>query len=100
MFRKILAPLFILSGLVATVTPAHSATICGNRTQMVNALSQEYSEQPAFEALTSDGKLMEVLTSEKGTWTVLLTSPVGRTCVVAAGTSWDTLRQMKLGPSA
>lgn len=100
MFRKILAPLFVLGGILATVTPAHSIPICGNRTQLVGALLRDYSEQPAFEALTADGRLMEVLTSENGTWTVLLTSPTGRTCVVAAGTSWETLRHVKLTPSA
>lgn len=100
MFRKILVPLFVLGGILAAVTPAHSQTICGNRAQLVSALSRDYSEQPTFEALTANGRLMEVLTSEKGTWTVLLTSPTGRTCVVAAGTSWETLRQVKLTPSA
>lgn len=100
MFRKILVPLFVLGGILATVTPAHSVSICGNRTQLVGALLRDYSEQPTFEALTSDGRLMEVLTSKNGTWTVLLTSPAGRTCVVAAGTSWESLRNVKLTPSA
>ena len=100
MFCKILAPLFVLGGILAAVAPAHSATICGNRAKLVSALSRDYSEQPTFEALTSDGRLMEVLTSSKGTWTVLLTTPSGRTCVVAAGTAWESLRQAKLVPSA
>ena len=100
MLRKILVPLFVLGGILATVTPAHSATICGKRAHLVSALSRDYSEQSTFEALTADGRLMEVLTSEKGTWTVLLTSPTGRTCVVATGTSWETLRHAKLTPSA
>ncbi len=47
-----------------------------------------------------DGQLMEVLTSEHGTWTVLLTSPSGRTCVIAAGTSWESLRNARLTPRA
>ena len=100
MVRKILIPLFGLGGILATVTPAQSASICGNRAQLVGALLRDYSEQPTFEALTSDGRLMEVLTSKNGTWTVLLTSPAGRTCVVAAGTSWQSLRHVKLTPSA
>ena len=57
MFRKILVPLFVLGGILATVTPGHSATICGNRAQLVSALSRDYSEQPTFEALTADGRL-------------------------------------------
>ena len=100
MFRKIFAPLLVLGAILATVTPAHSASVCGNRAQLVGALSRDYSEQPTFEALTADGRLMEVLTSKTGTWTVLLTSPTGRTCVVAAGTSWQSLRNVKLTPSA
>ena len=100
MFRNIFLPLIILGGVLATAATAHSQTICGNRAQLVGVLSHDFAEHPSFEALTLDGRLMEVLTSEKGTWTVLLTSPAGRTCVVAAGTSWETLRKLKLGPSA
>ncbi len=100
MFRKIFAGLLVLGGILAAVTPAHSASVCGDRSQLVGALSRDYSEQPTFEALTADGRLMEVLTSKTGTWTVLLTSPTGRTCVVAAGTSWQSLRNVKLTPSA
>lgn len=100
MFRKFFLPLFVLGGILAAVTPAHSASICGNRSQLVSALLRDFSEQPSFEALTADGRLMEVLTSSKGTWTVLLTTPAGRTCVVAAGTAWESLRQAKLVPSA
>ena len=100
MFRKIFVPLIVIGGVLATAASAHSATICGNRAQLVGALSHDFSEKPSFEAVTLDGRLMEVLTSEKGSWTVLLTSPQGRTCVVAAGTSWEALRKLKIGPTA
>ena len=53
MFRKIFVPLFVLGGILAAVTPAHSASICGNRTQLVSALLRDFSEQPSFEALTA-----------------------------------------------
>ena len=100
MFRKSLAPLVIVGGLFATTVPSHATVVCGDRAQLIGALSGDYNEQPAYEALTMDGQLMEVLTSENGTWTVLLTTPSGRTCVIAAGTSWESLRNARLTPSA
>ncbi len=100
MFRKALAPLFIVGALFATTVPSHAAVVCGDRTELIGALSGDYNEQPAYEALTTDGRLMEVLTSETGTWTVLLTTPSGKTCVIAAGTSWESLRNARLTPNA
>jgi hypothetical protein len=40
--------------------------------------------------LTSDGQLLEVLRSDsKQTWSILVTSPQGVSCIVAAGESWQ-----------
>ena len=41
--------------------------------------------------LTSTGKVMELLTSSAGSWTILVTMPGGPTCVIAAGESWEEL---------
>jgi len=50
----------------------------------------KYRESPVAVGLASNGKLLEVLTSEDGsTWTILLTSPNGISCLFAAGSSWQ-----------
>jgi hypothetical protein len=70
---------------------------CGARTDVLTKLASDFREQPASVALTSDGQLLEVLKSDsKLTWSILVTSPNGVTCLVAAGESW----QDKAGDSA
>jgi len=40
-------------------------------------------------ALTSDGRLLEVTKSDDGaTWSILITTPKGISCLVAAGGNW------------
>lgn len=83
----------VLGAAVVTVAsvPGVAKTVCGDRETFLTRLGKTYSEQPVAMGLTSDGTLMEVLTSASGTWTILVTYPNGRTCMVAAGDSWEPL---------
>lgn len=76
--------------LVVLVQPALGATPnCGPHEEILSELKAKYKEKPASWGLTNVGALLEVLVSEKGTWTVLVTIPYTRiACVVAAGTDW------------
>lgn len=42
-------------------------------------------------AVTSRGRLLEVLVSPSGSWSLVLTAPGGRSCLVAAGSDWQAL---------
>jgi hypothetical protein len=35
--------------------------------------------------------MIELYTSEKGTWTMLMTRPGGVSCIMAVGQSWENL---------
>ena len=74
--------------------------VCGERQHLVNHLGATYSEAPANLGLDATGSVLEVLTSDKGTWTILVTDPKGVTCVVAAGENWEMLPRMAMGPDA
>ena len=53
--------------------------------------------------LAANGSVLEVLASKDGTWTILITSPNGTSCVVAVGDSWEALKANKTadsGPAA
>ena len=42
--------------------------------------------------LASNGKLVEVFSSDDGsTWTIVLTAPGGVSCIIAAGKYWENL---------
>lgn len=64
--------------------------LCSARTDVLTKLASKYHERPSSAALTSDGRLLEVLKSDNdATWSILITTPKGVSCLVAAGQSWQ-----------
>ncbi len=48
----------------------------------------------------ASGALVELLTTKDGTtWTIILTSPQGRSCLIASGEGWRPLVPVSSGPS-
>lgn len=93
------AAIAALAGSLSTAALAQQM-VCGERQHLVSHLGRAYSEQPANVGVAATGNLIEVLTSDGGTWTILVTDPKGVTCVVAAGESWETLPRLAMGPGA
>ena len=65
---------------------------CKPRSEMVAYLNDTYREK-----LTSIGRLtnkgiMEVYVSKSGTFSVIVTMPNSKTCLVAAGDGWQELK--------
>ncbi len=59
---------------------------CGNRETIVAQLSKKHKEQQAAIGLAKDGRLFEVWGSyETASFTVLLTWPNLKSCIVASG---------------
>ncbi len=80
--------------LLALLLPlsAEAAPLCGKRADLVGALENQYAEQPVSIAVTDDNRLLEVFRTKDGTtWTLLVTEPKGRTCVVTTGEDWTDL---------
>lgn len=51
-----------------------------------------YREDPAAIGLSESGRLMEVFASPDGrTWTIVMTTPDGLACIMAAGKNWDVI---------
>ena len=90
----------LVGGAIATANPAVAQTICGERDDFLSQLNKRHGETPSSIGLSSSGQVLEVLTSKDGTWTILMTSPQGRTCLVAAGEAWENLPQVAMGPAA
>jgi len=94
-----LTALAIGSGGFFSPAAAQSA-ICGQQADIKKILSERYKESQRAFGLVSDRGLVEVFTSKNGTWSILMTSPTGRTCVIAAGHTWQELDQALGGPAA
>lgn len=106
-----------MSGLLKTVTAAALASAlvastgasaqqqqrvpCGERTAIMSHLEDGYSEKPIAMGLDAQGRVLEVLAAPSGTWTMLVSTPGGLTCLIASGVAWEEL-QLKSGvePSA
>lgn len=75
---------------IAAIPSNAAGRVCGERAKMAAFLAKRYGEKPRAMGVASSGKsVMEIYTSEKGSWTVLMTTSKGVTCIMSAGHSWD-----------
>lgn len=76
--------------------PAFGAqNVCGKRADIVARLHDGYQEFNSAMGVATNGGLIELYTSEKGTWTLMLTQPDGVSCLIAAGNNWESLNKPK-----
>ena len=74
---------------------------CNTRDSVVSLLGNKYQEAPVAVGVTNTGGLVEVLSTEDGnTWTIIVTTPQGMSCLVAAGEGWRVKEQVALEPEA
>ncbi len=91
-FIFVLAICYIIAGGMGLASKAHGAEQqCGERGKVHERLAKKFKEVPIAVGVTNTGKLLEVLTSKSGSWTIVLNTPYGKTCLVAAGEGWRTL---------
>ena len=102
--RRILA---LAVGLVVPVvmmsSPAHAQLKCGDRIgrrpEALNHLSTKYHEAPVGVGLATNGGVVEVLSTLDGkTWTIIVTMPNGKSCLIAAGQDWESVEPVATGP--
>ncbi|MEM8947731.1 MAG: hypothetical protein AAGA21_07440 [Pseudomonadota bacterium] len=98
--------LTLASCLAATSVAAQSAATgmripCHDAIEIAKQLSKKYEEAPIAFGLQSNGNLLQIYTSEsKHTWTVVSTTPTGKSCIVAAGKRWETMPFVNHDPTA
>ncbi len=96
---KCVTTAFALAGLslagAASAAANENGSGCDTRAKIISALDQEYKEAPVGIGLTQTGRVIELLVSKKGSWTLLATGPTGMSCLIAAGENWDTVRVVK-----
>lgn len=79
--------------LLASGTAALAADRqCNDREAVLNLLANKYSEGRVAFGVTNNGGLVEVLKTgpdaKKDTWTIIITTSKGVSCLVAAGEGW------------
>jgi hypothetical protein len=73
------------------------SALCGERTAIVDQLKTKYQETRQAIGLISNMSAAELYVSEKGTWTMLMTLTNGKSCIIAAGHSWDAAPTLAQG---
>ena len=65
-----------------SVGAADAQPQCDQRTRVIKLLAQRFAESPVAIGVTEQGGLVEVLSDiDGGTWTIIVTSPQGLSCV-------------------
>jgi hypothetical protein len=89
-------PLF--AALVFALLPsvAYSQTArgppCADRDHIVSLLRKQHGEHLTGYGLSSTGILFEIHAAADGGWTLIVTTADGRSCVIASGGHWQTVK--------
>ena len=75
---------------------ATAQTACGPRREVAEFLRQRYREVVVAQGVTASGALLEVLAAPGGSWSLIVTAPDGRACVLASGEGWQAAHHDKL----
>lgn len=85
--------------LLAPEAGAETAGHCGTREAVVGRLATTYGETRRGIGLTSGNAMMEVFASdETGSWTITVTLPDGRTCLIASGHYFEAVTAPRPAP--
>jgi hypothetical protein len=99
---RVFAALALILVLLIPLAPAARAqSACVTHAEMVEHLTQKYAEAQIAIAFTGNGQLIEVFTTGDGaTWTIVITTPQGLSCILIAGETWDERRRIAEDPQA
>lgn len=86
---------------LAGPTDVAEAAVCGTRDSVTKLLSNRYKEVPVALGMVSDRGVMEIyVADDKATWSIVVTTPQGRTCIIAAGQNYEGVDLVAIGPEA
>lgn len=79
--------------LLALTVPAFSqqAPPCTDRAKMAEHLNTKYDESQTGAGLQNTSRIIEVWSSNDGSWTIVATDARGVSCILAAGTHWRNI---------
>ncbi len=95
-FALTFSSMIVSLGIAASSASAQTAEglrmPCHDAGEIAKQLSAKYKEAPVAFGLQSNGNLLQIYKSDqKNTWTVVSTTPNGKSCIVAAGKRWQSL---------
>jgi len=96
------AVLMATAALSVAVVPQSAfamSVACGDRDSLIKSLESKYHETQVAVGLSKrNTEAFEVFASDTGSWTLVMTTTAGKTCVMAAGHSWTKIEQVSNDP--
>jgi len=91
MLRKILVSVVaVLAAFFMGGSVVWAQSACMPRDALLEKLSRKYRETPIAAGLASNGQVVELMSSPGGlTWTLVVTTPSGISCLIASGQAWN-----------
>ena len=84
-----LITLGVLGAFVVAGSPANAEGLCNARTKVMHTLENNYGEKPVAFGIAANGSLVQLIAAQGGkTWTLVVHSPNGTSCLMAAGEVW------------
>lgn len=82
--------LIMLFALIPTIAQAQQGPSCRPHDEVAKFLTEKHGEQVAGIGVARN-HAVEFYVSERGTWSFVVTSPDGISCIMAVGADWQTL---------
>lgn len=96
MTRELLAPIFALGALLLAADHAYAAPNrnCAPRPAVVEKLASQFGETRQSMGLGANNQVIEIFASgDTGTWTIVVSTPAGLSCIVAAGQAFEAIAE-------
>ena len=94
MTQQLFALSFGLAAVLAATQIAHSAPQCDSRETVMALLADRYGETRRALGIAGQSAVMELFAAEStGTWSITLTLPDGRMCLMASGSNYETVTE-------
>ena len=94
MTQEMLALSLGLAGMLAAAQIAHSAPQCDSREAVTTLLADRYNETRRAIGIAGQSAVMELFAAEEtGTWSITITLPDGRMCLMASGATYESVTE-------
>lgn len=75
--------------LCAIGAPAFANPQCAPRDEVLALLADRFGESRRAVGLAGQSAVMELFAADGGTWSITMTLPDGKTCLIASGTAFE-----------
>lgn len=96
MTKQLFVLSFGLAAVLAATQIAHSAPQCDSRDAVTALLADRYGESRRAVGIAGETAVMELFAAEgTGTWSITMTLPDGRTCLMASGSNYEAVTESR-----